>query len=97
MRIGLVELIVIVIVGIALIKPEKLKDIIGSVSKALRIIKEENEKINKDVIEPIQEAVKPVTEPIEDIIKPVQETKQELVQGIQDIKDSVTPKVNLRK
>ena len=48
MRIGLVELIVIVIVAIALIKPEKLRGIASNVGKAMKIIKEENAKLNEE-------------------------------------------------
>lgn len=93
MRIGITELIVIGIVIIAVIKPEKIKVYVANIGKAIRIIREENEKINKDIVEPVKEAAKPITEPIKEVVQPINEIKNEINDTVNDIK----PKINLRK
>lgn len=93
MRIGIAELIVIGIIIIAVIKPEKLKVYASNIGKAIRIIREENEKLNKNVVEPVKEAAKPITEPIKEVVEPLNDIKNEINDTVNDIK----PKVNLRK
>jgi Sec-independent protein translocase protein TatA len=97
MRIGLAELLVIVIVAVALIKPDKLKDLAKTISKALLIIKEENEKIRKEVVEPVKDAVAPITEPVKEAVQPVQDLQNEVIDTVTDIKKEVSPKINLEK
>ena len=50
MRIGLTEIFIIVVVALALIRPDKLKDYARSFGKALKTIKEEEDKTRKEVI-----------------------------------------------
>lgn len=78
MRIGLPELIVIIIVAIALIKPEKLRGLMKNAAKAMKILKEETSKMN-ETVEPIKEAVKPVTD-----------LKDEVNNTVTDIKKTVS-------
>lgn len=87
MRIGIVELIVIIIVAIALIKPDKLRGITSNVVKALKIIREENEKLNKDIIEPVKETVEPVTKPLQDAVKPVSDLTKEVENTVNEVKN----------
>lgn len=96
MRIGLIELVVVIILAIALIKPEKLKGLASNLGKALRILKEENTKINKDIVEPFKETMKPITEPIEEVIKPVQEIQNDIKEAVNNTKKDM-PSVNLEK
>lgn len=91
MRIGLTELLVIAVVAIALIKPEKMRDIAGNIGKAMRIIKEENAKLNKEVVDPIKEAV----EPVKEMTQPVTEMKNEIDNTVNNIKDNT--KISLKK
>ena len=92
MRIGLVELIVIVIVAIALIKPEKSRGIASNVGKAMKIIKEENAKLNKEVIEPVKETVEPLTQPLQDAVKPVTDLTKEVENTVNEVKNNITSK-----
>ena len=92
MRIGLVELIVIVIVAIALIKPEKLRGIASNIGKAMRIIKEENDKLNKEIIEPVKETVEPLTQPLQDAVKPVTDLTKEVENTVNEVKNNITSK-----
>ena len=79
MRVGLTEIILIVIIALALIKPDKLLEYSRAVGKALRYIKENKEKIDDEVIEPARKAVEPITQPVKDI-------QNELTSTIDDIK-----------
>jgi Sec-independent protein translocase protein TatA len=97
MRIGLAELIVIIVIAVALIKPDKLKDLAKTISKALLVIKEENEKIRKEVVEPVKDVMDPITEPVKDAIQPVQDLQNEVMNTVTDIKEEVTPKINIEK
>ena len=67
MRIGLAELLVIIIVTIALIKPDKLGDYAKTAGQALRKFKETTKDINDQVVEPVKEAMEPVKEAVEPI------------------------------
>lgn len=67
MRIGLTELIVIVVIAIALIKPEKLGEYAKTAGQALRKIKETTNEINTQVVEPVKEVVEPVKEVVEEV------------------------------
>lgn len=92
MRIGLTELIVIIIVAIALIKPEKLRGITSNIIKAMKIIKEENDKLNKEVIEPVKETVEPFTQPLQDTVKPVTDLTKEVENTVNEVKNNITSK-----
>lgn len=89
MRIGLVELIVIIIVAIAMIKPEGLRGLASNIGKALKIIKEENEKLNKDIIEPVKETVEPITKPIQEAVKPVTDLKKEVEDTVNEVRSNI--------
>lgn len=67
MRIGLTELIVIIILAVALIKPDKLGEYAKTAGKALKKIKETTNEINTQVVEPVKEAVEPVKEVVEEV------------------------------
>ena len=67
MRIGLTELLVIFIVTVALIKPDKLGDYAKTAGQALRKFKETTKDINTQVVEPVKEAMEPVKEAMEPI------------------------------
>ena len=97
MRIGLMELIVIVVIAIAMIKPEKLGVLARNIAKAIKIIKEENNKLNKDIVEPAKEAVAPIADEVKDAVKPVQELKSDIESTVADIKKEITPSVDLNK
>ncbi len=92
MRIGLVELIVIIIVAIALIKPEKLRGLASNLGKAMKIIKEENEKLNNEIVNPVKETVEPITKPLQDTVKPVQDLTEEVKETVNEVKNNITQK-----
>lgn len=92
MRIGLVELIVIIIVAIALIKPEKLRGLASNIGKAMKIIKEENEKLNSEIVNPVKETVEPITKPLQDTVKPVTDLTKEVEKTVNEVKSNITQK-----
>lgn len=72
MRIGLTELIVIAIVTIALIKPDKLGEYAKIAGSVFRKFKNETKEINEsmnEVKEEIKEAIEPITSTKEEIKK----------------------------
>lgn len=67
MRIGITELFIIVLVALALIKPNKLADYSTKIGKGLKIVKKSLEKVNDDVVEPMKEVTNPIVEPVNEI------------------------------
>ena len=61
MRMGFSELLVIIIVAFALIKPEMLGEYAKAAGKAMRSLTEKAKEVNKEIVEPVKEAVEPVT------------------------------------
>jgi len=69
MRIGLSEVILVAIVALALVKPDKLAEYAGSVGKALKSFSEKRD----GVVEPIREAVQPVADVQEEMNETLRE------------------------
>lgn len=79
MGMSLSELIVVIIVLIAVFKPEKLKEWIGKIKPAMDELKK-----NKD---DLSEAVKPAKDMVDDIVKPAQEMADEIQHPFKDTYD----------
>lgn len=58
MRLGITELIVIVLVAVALLKPEKLKDYMAYMKKAAKTYSDTKKEVSSEV----QEIVDPITD-----------------------------------
>lgn len=77
MRIGLTELLIIVIIAVALLRPEKLPEYAKKFSAAMQRLKESTKVIN-EVAEPVKDAVKPVTELKNEITCQVEQFKSDM-------------------
>lgn len=77
MRIGLIELLIIVIIAVAILRPEKLPEYAKKFSSSMQRLKESTKTLN-EVTEPVREAVKPVTELKEEIIDQVEQFKKDM-------------------
>lgn len=88
MRIGLTELLVIIIVALALIKPDKLGDYAKTAGQALRKFKETTKDINTQVVEPVKEAMEPlkeVVEPIKEVVEPITSLQEDINSSIEEV------------
>lgn len=81
MRIGLAELLVIIIVTIALIKPDKLGDYAKTAGQALRKFKETTKDINTQVVEPVKEAM----EPVKEVMEPITSLREDINSSIEEV------------
>lgn len=75
MSIGLSELLVIIIIIIALFKPEKLSDYAKMAGKFLKNVKQAAKSIT-DATEPVRDAIQPVTDLKKDIDTQITEVKK---------------------
>ena len=82
MRIGFSEVVVILVLALALIRPTKLVEVAHNLGKLLGIVKDSKEeiveassKITKEVVEAVQ--------PIKEAIEPIKEIKEEIKEEIQ--------------
>lgn len=91
MRIGITEFILIIVVALALIKPEKLKEYAAMLGKAIRKISDEKEEISKQIAEPLKDVASAVSE-VNNAVNDVKEIAQDLKSPI-----SNECKVDLKK
>lgn len=77
MRIGLTELLVIAVIAIALLKPEKLPEYAKKFGATMQRLKEST-KVLSEVTEPVKDVVKPVTDIKDEITGQVEQMKTEL-------------------
>lgn len=77
MRIGLTELLIIVIIAVAILRPEKLPEYAKKFSSSMQRLKESTKTLN-EVTEPVREALKPVTELKEEITDQVEQLKKDM-------------------
>ena len=82
MRIGLTEILVIIVVALAILKPEKLGEYCKNISKALKEITNKKEEV--------KEAAEPIIEPIKETMKPVSDLKEDIDKSVKNINDTLT-------
>lgn len=92
MRIGTSEIILILIVALLVLGPEKMPIYAKKVGKSLNSLKgyigEFTNDINDNIIEPLEEAKKPlkdITDPLTNLSKTVQHPMDEITKSIKDI------------
>lgn len=89
MKIGLSELILIFVVALFVIGPDKLPEFAGKLGKALAKFKEASSEvtadIKKNVTDPLEEAQKPLKE----AIQPLKEIENEVNGNIREVKQSL--------
>lgn len=92
MKIGWMELLVIVIVALVVVGPDKLPDYAKKFGKALKEFKKISSdltnEITEDVVKPLNEAAKPLkeaAEPINDLSKSLKQTGKDIKKQVDSI------------
>jgi len=92
MKIGMMELLVIAVVALIVIGPDKLPEYakrLGQVMKEVRKATSSlTEEIQKDVVEPLNEAAKPLkeaVEPLNEVAKDIKKTTDNLAKSVNAI------------
>ncbi len=92
MKIGMMELLVIAVVALIVIGPDKLPEYakrLGQVMKEVRKATSSlTEEIQKDVVEPLNEAAKPLkeaVEPLNEVAKDIKKTTDDLAKSVNAI------------
>lgn len=92
MKIGTGELLLILVVALLVLGPEKMPGYAKKIGKALNSLKgyvgEMSEAIKEDIVEPLEEVQKPLkkaTEPLENISKNINKPMEEIKKSINDI------------
>lgn len=89
MKIGFTELILVMVVALLVIGPDKLPQVMRQLGKGLAQFKaatdEATKEIRQSVVEPLEEAQKPLKEALE----PVQEIEKAINGNVKDLKKSI--------
>lgn len=83
MRIGISELIIIFIVALVVIGPDKLPEFSKKMGEAVLKFRKYSEEVTKDIKESI-------AEPLEEAQKPLQEIDREVKKNVQDVKETLS-------
>lgn len=88
MKIGIQELIVIVIVALIFIGPDKLPQYARTAGKWLRQLRNYTDTATKEVKE-ITEPLKEMTEPLKEITEPLNAIKKDITDSVNDVTKSI--------
>ncbi len=88
MKIGIQELIVIVIVAMIFIGPDKLPEYARTAGKWLRQLRSYTDTATKEVKE-ITEPLKEMTEPLKEITDPLNAIKKDITDSVSDVTKSI--------
>lgn len=94
MKIGVFEILLIIIVALVLIGPDEFPKVLGKLGKALRDIKKASSELSneiRDIAEPINELKKPLDE----AVKPVYELKDSLNASLNSVGNDIKNIANL--
>lgn len=89
MRIGTSELVVIFIVALLVLGPEKIPKYAKKAGKLLSSIKVYADKLSEDINETIVEPLEEVKKPLKKAVEPLKDISDDISKPIQDIKKSV--------
>lgn len=81
MRLGLSEVVLILIVILAIIKPDKLKEYATSLGEALKTVRNEKEKVETELIDPLKKDIQDITEPVNEVVQPIKEATDLIKNG----------------
>ena len=89
MKIGTLELIVIAIVALLVIGPNKLPEYAKKLGLAMREFKKATNSLSKEIKENIVEPLDEVQKPLKDAVAPLTEMEKEIKGSIKEVTDSV--------
>ena len=89
MKIGTLELIVIAIVALLVISPNKLPEYAKKLGLAMREFKKATNSLSKEIKENIVEPLDEVQKPLKDAVAPLTEMEKEIKGSIKEVTDSV--------
>ena len=97
MKIGTLEIVVIVIVALFVIGPDNLPSYAKKFGEVLKSLRAATADLSKDVQENIVEPLNEAQKPLRDALQPLQETVDDVHKNISAAKDSVASAINIRK
>ena len=88
MKIGTSEMIVVVLVALVVIGPDKLPYYAKKLGQALSQLKKYSDDLTKEVKDSIVDPVKEVAEPVKQVTQPIKEAQDSLSNELKDLKKS---------
>ena len=89
MKIGTLELVVIAIVALLVIGPNKLPEYAKKLGQAMREFKKASDSLTKEIKENIVEPLDEVSKPLKEAVAPITEMEKELKGSFKEVTDSV--------
>lgn len=89
MKIGTLELVVILVVALLVIGPNKLPEYARKFGQALKEFKKASDSITKEIKENIVEPLDEVQKPLKEAVAPLTEVEKEIQSNIREVTDSV--------
>lgn len=90
MKIGTLELVVIAIVALLVIGPNKLPEYARKLGQAMREFKKASDSLTKEIKENIVEPLDEVQKPLKEAVAPITEMEKEIKGSIKEVTDSVS-------
>ena len=90
MKIGTLELVVIAIVALLVIGPNKLPEYARKLGQAMREFKKASDSLTKEIKENIVEPLDEVQKPLKEAVAPITEMEKEITGSIKEVTDSVS-------
>ena len=97
MKVGTLEIVVIVIVALFVIGPDNLPSYAKKFGEVLKSLRAATADLSKDVQENIVEPLNEEQKPLREALQPLQETVDDVHNNIAAAKESVATAINLRK
>ena len=90
MKIGTLELVVIAIVALLVIGPNKLPEYARKLGQAMREFKKASDSLTKEIKENIVEPLDEVQKPLKEAVAPISEMEKEIKGNFKEVTDSVS-------
>ena len=90
MKIGTLELVVIAIVALLVIGPNKLPEYAKKLGQAMREFKKASDSLTKEIKENIVEPLDEVQKPLKEAVAPIAEMEKEIKGSLKEVTDSVS-------
>ena len=90
MKIGTLELVVIAIVALLVIGPNKLPEYARKLGQAMREFKKASDSLTKEIKENIVEPLDEVQKPLKEAVAPISEMEKEIKGSFKEVTDSVS-------